>query len=362
MDDTWIEPQTEGHEEELQEDDLFVHYRFHADKGQALLRIDKFLFHKLEKTSRNRIQKAADLGCIQVNGKPVKSNYRVKPFDEICIVFAQPPHDNTLKPEELDLNILYEDDAILVLNKPAGMVVHPGHGNYSGTLVNGLAWHFEQLPKPKSAFANPDDELRPGLVHRLDKDTSGVMVIAKTESSMTVMAKKFFDRNIERKYVALVWGDVKEDTGRIDVHIGRDPRDRMAFTVFPEGDQGKNAVTNYEVIERFRYVTLVACKLETGRTHQIRVHMRHIGHPLFNDPRYGGDRVLRGMNTSRYKQFIQNCFQLIPGQALHAQVLGFAHPETGKEMYFETPPPQGFQEILEKWRIAAWKINEQSEI
>lgn len=332
-----------------QGDDLFEHYRFIVDKGQELLRIDKFLMHKLEKTSRNRIQKGAEAGNILVNDLAVKSNYRVKPGDVISLVFAHPPHENLLVAEKMPLEILYEDDEFIIINKPAGLVVHPGHGNYSGTLVNGLIYHFEQLPVSKHKKAGKEDEIRPGLVHRIDKETSGVMVIAKTEYSMTHIAKQFFDRKIDRKYVALVWGDIEKD-GRVEGHIGRDKRDRMAMAVYPDGDQGKHAATNYKVLERLQYVTLVECKLETGRTHQIRVHMKHIGHPLFNDDRYGGNRVVKGVDTAKYRQFVENCFELIPGQALHAKSLGLEHPITKEWMHFEAPLPQGFEELLTKWR------------
>lgn len=342
----------EGLEENLeneQGDEFYEHYRFKVDKGQELLRIDKYLMHKLEKTSRNRIQKGADAGNILVNDVAVKSNYRVKPGDVISLVFAHPPHENLLVPEKMPLEILYEDDEFIIINKPAGLVVHPGHGNYSGTLVNGLIYHFQQLPVSKHAKAGKEDEIRPGLVHRIDKETSGVMVIAKTEYAMTHIAKQFFDRKIDRKYVALVWGDVEKD-GRVEGHIGRDKRDRMAMAVYPDGDMGKPAATNYKVLERLQYVTLVECKLETGRTHQIRVHMKHIGHPLFNDDRYGGNRVVKGVDTAKYRQFVENCFGLIPGQALHARSLGLMHPITKEWMHFEAPLPQGFEDLLTKWR------------
>jgi 23S rRNA pseudouridine1911/1915/1917 synthase len=336
--------------EETGNDDLYEHHRFIVDKGQDLLRIDKYLGYKLEKTSRNRIQKAVEAGAVVVNDKPVKSNYRVKPRDVISIVFAHPPHSNLLVPEEMSLNIMYEDADLLIINKPAGLVVHPGHGNYSGTLVNGLLYHLQQLPVASHEKSGPLDEIRPGLVHRIDKDTSGLMVIAKNEIAMTLLAKQFFDRTIQRKYIALVWGDVKENEGRIEGNIGRDKKDRKAMAVYPEGDEGKHAVTNYRVIERFGFVTLVECKLETGRTHQIRVHMKHIGHTLFNDDRYGGKKILKGIESAKYKQFIENCFEMIPGQALHAATLGFIHPTTEKELFFEAAPPEGFKLLIEKWR------------
>lgn len=332
-----------------QGDDLYEHYRFIVDKGQELLRIDKYLIHKLEKTSRNRIQKGADTGNILVNDQPVKSNYRVKPGDVISLVFAHPPHEKLLIPENIPLDILYEDEELIIINKQPGLVVHPGHGNYSGTLINGLLYHFQNLPISKHPKAKEEDEIRPGLVHRIDKETSGVMVIAKTEWSMTNIAKQFFDRTIDRKYLTLAWGDL-EGTGRIEGNIGRDKRDRKAMTVFPEGDLGKHAVTNYTVLERLHYVTLVECKLETGRTHQIRVHMKHIGHPLFNDDRYGGNKVVKGIDTAKYRRFVENCFQLIPGQALHASSLGLMHPTKKERIFFETPLPKGFEELMAKWR------------
>jgi 23S rRNA pseudouridine1911/1915/1917 synthase len=338
-------------DEESGGDDLYEHHRFVVDKGQDLLRIDKYLGHKLEKTSRNRIQKAIEAGSVKVNDRVVKSNYRVKPLDVITIVFAHPPHQNLLTPQPMPLDILYEDDSLLIVNKPAGLVVHPGHGNYSGTLVNGLMYHLNnQLPVSTHPMASAEDEIRPGLVHRIDKDTSGVMVIAKNEISMTHLARQFFDRTIDRKYLALVWGNVAEDTGRIEAHIGRDKKDRTGMAVYPGGNEGKPAITNYRVVERLGFVTLVECKLETGRTHQIRVHMRFIGHPLFNDEQYGGKRILKGFDTPKYRQFVENCFSLLPGQALHAATLGFIHPESEKPMFFEAPLPENFRLLLDKWR------------
>jgi 23S rRNA pseudouridine1911/1915/1917 synthase len=341
-----------------EEDELFEHRRFVADKGQSMLRIDKFLFHKMENTSRNRIQKAADAGCIRVNGAAVKSNYKVKPLDEIALVFPNPPRATGLLPEEIPLDITFEDEHLIVLNKPAGLVVHPGVGNHNGTLVNGLLHHFQALPRPENPYGDHGESLRPGLVHRIDKDTSGLLVIAKTEEAMTLLARQFFERSIERRYIALVWGQVHEQKGTIEGHIGRDHKDRKRYTVYPDGSEGKPAVTHYEVLENLPYVTLVSCKLETGRTHQIRVHMRHMGHALFNDPRYGGNRALMGPDTAKYRQFIQNCLNLIPGQALHAQSLGFIHPATGEKLYFEAPIPESFESILTKWRKAAWKGEE----
>lgn len=331
---------------EDEEEELYEHFRLQVDKGQSILRIDQFLKLRLEHTSRNRIQNAAKAGAILVNGKPVKQNYKVKPQDVISIVLAKPPRDKDLKAENIPLDIVYEDDYLLVVNKPAGMVVHPGVGNFSGTLVNALMWHFENLPMPAGRTEYP----RPGLVHRIDKNTSGLLVIAKDEESMTHLAKQFFDRTTERLYTALVWGNVESDNGRVEGNIGRDERFRKLMTVFPEGDAGKPAVTNYKVIERLGYVTLTQCKLETGRTHQIRVHMKYIGHTLFNDDRYDGNRILKGPRHSKYISFVENCLELIPGQALHAQTLGFRHPVTGNQMYFESPLPDGFERLLERWR------------
>ena len=324
------------------EDELFEHHRFVSPKGQSLLRVDKFLMQLIENATRNKIQKAAEEGNIWVNDVPVKSNYRVKPFDVVRVMLTHPPFENHIIPEDIPLDIVYEDESLLVINKPAGLVVHPGHGNYTGTLVNALAFHFDNLPMNSSE--------RPGLVHRIDKDTTGLLVVAKTESAMTHLAKQFEDKSSEREYIALVWGNVKEDEGTIEGNIARHVKDRMQMAVFPEGDQGKPAITHYKVLERFGYVTLVSCKLETGRTHQIRVHMKYIGHPLFNDARYGGDLILKGTTFTKYKQFIDNCFKTLPRQALHAKTLGFEHPVTKKFMQFDTEIPQDMQECLEKWR------------
>lgn len=326
-------------------DELYEHYRFKADKGQSLIRIDKFLCDRLEKTSRNRIQAAAKSGNILVNKKPVKPNYKVKPLDEISIVLPYPVREIELIPENIPLDILYEDKDLIVLNKPAGLVTHPGYGNYTGTLVNALVYHFEKLPQRTENYYG-----RPGLVHRLDKNTSGVMVVAKTEETLTHLAKQFYDRTIDRNYWALVWGNVKENKGTITGNIARSLKDRKVFTVYEDENIGKHAITHYEVLERYKYVTLLKCKLETGRTHQIRVHMKHIGHPLFNDNEYGGDKILKGENTQKYKQFIENCFSLLPGQALHAKTLGFNHPQTNQSLFFESELPQGFKELLDKWK------------
>lgn len=327
--------------EEL-EDELFEHFRFDVPKGQLLLRIDKFLMNLIPNATRNKIQNAATAGDIYVNDLPVKSNYKVKPFDVVRIMLSHPPFENRIDPEDIPLDVVYEDDALLLINKPPGLVVHPGHGNYTGTLVNALAFHFENLPKNSSE--------RPGLVHRIDKDTSGLLVIAKTEAAMTHLAKQFENKTSEREYIALVWGTVKEDQGTIEGNIARHVKDRMQMAVFADPEIGKPAVTHYKVLERFGYVTLVSCILETGRTHQIRVHMKHIGHPLFNDARYGGDLILKGTTFTKYKQFIDNCFKALPRQALHAKTLGFVHPTTGEMMRFDTELPQDMQDCIEKWR------------
>jgi 23S rRNA pseudouridine1911/1915/1917 synthase len=324
-----------------QDDDLFEHHRIITDKGQGQVRIDKFLFDRLEKTSRTRIQEACDNGFVRVSGTPVKSSYKIKPLDVITIEMPYPVREIELIPENIPLEILYEDDELIILNKPSNMVVHPGHGNYSGTLVNALIYHFQNLP------TRPD--AHPGLVHRLDKNTTGVMVIAKTDQALIQLSKQFFDRTIERRYVALVWGDVKED-GTVTGNTGRSLKDRKVFTVFPNGDYGKHAVTHYKVLERFGYVTLVECKLETGRTHQIRVHMKHIGHTLFGDFEYGGDHILKGTTFAKYKQFVQNSLDILPRQALHARSLGFHHPRTGEWMFFEKELPEDMEQVITRWR------------
>jgi 23S rRNA pseudouridine1911/1915/1917 synthase len=342
-------------DEDETEEAWYEHRSFSVDKGQGLLRIDKFLFMKMEHVSRNRIQKAADAGCIRVNGAPVKSNYKVKPLDTISLVFPNPPRATGLLPEDIPLDILFEDEHLIIVNKPAGMVVHPGVGNHSGTLVNGLFYHFNKLPILANGFGEHGQDIRPGLVHRIDKDTSGLLVAAKTEEAMTFLAAQFFERTIDRHYVALVWGNVKEEQGTIIGFIGRDPNERKRFKVFTDESEGKHAVTHFKVLQRFDYVTLVQCKLETGRTHQIRVHMKHIGHPLFNDPKYGGDRIAKGPDTQKYKRFIENGFMLLPGQALFAQSLGFIHPHNKQKMYFEAPLPEAFETLLNKWRKANLK-------
>lgn len=334
----------ENNEIEEQDETLYEHHKFVAKVGQNPLRVDKFLMNFIENATRNKIQKAAKTGNIYVNDEPVKQNYKVKAGDIVQVMFEHPPYEFLLTPENIPLDIVYEDDSLLVINKPAGMVVHPGHGNYSGTLINALVYHFDNLPNNSSE--------RPGLVHRIDKDTSGLLVVAKTEHAMTHLSKQFFDKTSDREYVALVWGNVEEDEGVVEGNIGRHPKNRLQNTVY-EGDdeiKGKPAVTHYKVLERFGYVTLVACILETGRTHQIRVHMKHIGHTLFNDERYGGDKILKGTTFTKYKQFVENCFKILPRQALHAKTLGFTHPETGEELSFNTEIPQDMQDCIEKWR------------
>lgn len=329
-------------EEEAEDNDLFEHYKFKADKGQELLRIDKFLMDRIPNTTRNKLQNALSEGHILVNKQAVKANYRVKPLDDITVELPYPPQEIVLIPENIPLNIIYEDDDVIVLNKDAGLVVHPGFGNHTGTLVNGLIYHFKNLPE--TTMSN-----RPGLVHRLDKNTTGVMVIAKTEHALSHLGKQFFDRTIERRYQALVWGDFEEENGTVEGNVGRSLQNRKVMSVFPDGEFGKHAITHYKVLKRFGYVTLIECKLETGRTHQIRVHMQHIKHPLFNDIDYGGDRILKGTSFSKYKQFIHNCFEILPRQALHAKSLGFEHPATGEWLHFETVLPEDITKLLEKW-------------
>ena len=330
---------------DIESEELFEHYNFTADPGQELLRIDKYLMLKIPKTSRSKIQQVAKDGHILVNGKAIKPNYKVHPNDEISVVLPYPVREFKLIPEDIPLDIVYEDEALIIVNKKEGMVVHPGHGNYTGTLMNALVYHFDNLPK------RDDFEMRPGLVHRIDKNTSGLLVIAKTEKALSYLSKQFFDRTSERRYWALVWGDMEENEGTITGDIGRSQKDRKIYRVYEEGEgYGKHAVTHYKVIERFRYVTLIECKLETGRTHQIRVHLKHIGHPLFNDIEYGGDRILKGTTFTKYKQFVNNCFKLIKGQALHAKTLGIKQPNTGEFLEFDSELPEGFQQVLTKWR------------
>lgn len=335
------EDDVEGEEE----NGLYEHFRFVADQGQQLLRVDKFLVDHMQKASRNRIQQAAEAGCILVNGKPVKSNYRVKPRDVVSVVMGRPRYEMEITPEDIPLDIVYEDEDVLVVNKPAGLVVHPGHGNWTGTLVNALAWHLRD---------NPDYDVndpRLGLVHRIDKDTSGLLVVAKTPDAKTHLGKQFFNKTTKREYRALVWGIPSPATGRIEGNIGRSLKDRLQMAVYPtDSELGKHAVTHYEVLEQLGHVSLVRCVLETGRTHQIRVHMRHIGHPLFNDARYGGDQILRGTTAASYRQFVNNCLAICPRQALHARTLGFVHPRTGEEMFFSAPIPTDMEQLIERWR------------
>ncbi len=329
--------------QEQEENDLFEHLRIVVDKGQSLLRIDKFLMHRVENASRNRIQNAIDAGNVLVNNKPVKPSYKIKPGEEISIVLPQPPRDTEVYPEDLPIEIVYEDKEVIVVNKAAGMVVHPGFGNYNGTLVNALVFHFQQLPQL------PGNDGRPGLVHRIDKDTSGLLLISKNEVAMTYLAKQFFDHSITRKYIALVWGDIAED-GTVTGYIGRSIKDRKVMAIYDDPEKGKWSVTHYKVLQRFNYVTLISCELETGRTHQIRAHMQSIGHPLFNDAAYGGDKIRKGTVYSKYKAFVENCFELMPRQALHAQSLGFTHPTSKERVYFESVLPLDFKAVVDKWK------------
>lgn len=327
-------------------EELFEHYRYVIDPKQKPIRIDKFLITKMEKVSRSRIQAAIRYGAIRVDTKEVKPNYKINPGQIITVVLPRPPHDGVLLPEKMDLDIRYEDDYLLVVHKPAGLVVHPGVGNYTGTLVNGLVHHFDNLPMKDQSYKD-----RPGLVHRIDKDTSGLLVVAKTDEAMTHLGKQFFDHTVKRKYVALVWSNFGEEmSGTITGNIGRNPNNRFQMYVFKDGEQGKHAVTHFRVLEDLYYVTLVECQLETGRTHQIRVHMKHKGHPLFNDQKYGGDSIRKGTVYPKYRQFVENTFKVLPRQALHAKILGFVHPITGEDMYFEAEPPEDFTLALERWR------------
>ncbi|MHC5201194.1 RluA family pseudouridine synthase [Myroides sp. LJL119] len=332
----------EEFEQPLEPQELYEHFRFEAGKGQAPLRVDKFLMNLVENATRNKIQQAASSGNIFVNDLPVKSNYKVKANDVVRVLMPQPVFENHIIAQNIPLDIVYEDDTLLVINKPAGLVVHPGHGNYTGTLVNALAYHFDNLPLNSSQ--------RPGLVHRIDKDTSGLLVIAKTEWAMTELQKQFANKTTEREYIALVWGNVEQDSGTVESYIGRHVKDRMQMAAFEDPEKGKWAVTHYKVLERLGYVTLVSCRLETGRTHQIRVHMKHIGHTLFNDQRYGGHLILKGTTFTKYKQFVDNCFSLLPRQALHARTLGFEHPVTKQFMSFESDVPCEMTQVIDKWR------------
>ena len=324
--------------------ELYEHFRVVVDKGQSQVRVDKYLFERLVNSSRNRIQKAADAGLIMANGKPVKSSYKVKPCDVLTVMMDRPRYDNDIIPEDIPLDIVYEDNDLMVVNKPAGLVVHPGCGNYHGTLVNAIAWHLKDNPK-----YDPNDP-QVGLVHRIDKDTSGLLVVAKTPDAKTHLGLQFYNKTTKRKYNALVWGVVENNEGTIEGNIGRFPKDRMQMAVLSDPAQGKHAVTHYRVLERLGFVPLVECVLETGRTHQIRVHMKHIGHTLFNDERYGGNEILKGTHFSKYKQFVNNCFETCPRQALHAMTLGFVHPRTGEEMFFTSPLPEDMTNLIDKWR------------
>ena len=329
--------------QDLEEQDLYEHLRIVVDKGQSLLRLDKFLIIRTENTSRNRIQNAIDAGNVLVNDKVVKASYKVKPLDIISMVLPHPPRDTEVYPEDIAIDIIYEDDDVIMVNKAPGMVVHPGFNNYTGTLVNALVFHSQQLPQM------PGNDGRPGLVHRIDKDTSGLLLVSKNEWAITFLAKQFFDHSISRKYIALVWGDLIED-GTVTGYIGRSIKDRKVMAVYDDETKGKWSVTHYKVLERFNYVTLVECQLETGRTHQIRAHMKHIGHPLFNDSTYGGDKILKGTVFNKYRQFVENCFEILPRQALHAKSLGFIHPTTRKFIHFETELPEDISSVIEKWR------------
>jgi 23S rRNA pseudouridine1911/1915/1917 synthase len=329
--------------QDLEEQDLYEHLRIVVDKGQSLLRLDKFLIIRTENTSRNRIQNAIDAGNVLVNDKVVKASYKVKPLDVISMVLPHPPRDTEVYPEDIPIDILYEDDDVIMVNKAPGMVVHPGFNNYTGTLVNALVFHSQQLPQM------PGNDGRPGLVHRIDKDTSGLLLVSKNEWAITFLAKQFFDHSITRKYIALVWGDLTED-GTVTGYIGRSIKDRKVMAVYDDESKGKWSVTHYKVLERFNYVTLIECQLETGRTHQIRAHMKHIGHPLFNDSTYGGDKILKGTVFNKYRKFVENCFEILPRQALHAKSLGFIHPSTRKFIHFETELPEDISSVIEKWR------------
>ncbi|WP_226389530.1 RluA family pseudouridine synthase [Penaeicola halotolerans] len=324
-------------------DELYEHHRIQVDKKQSMVRIDKFLMDRLANTSRNRLQKAIEDGFVKVNDQQIKTNYRIHPGDVIVIALPEPPRDTEVIPENIPLDIVYEDDTLLIVNKPAGMVVHPAHSNWTGTLVNALTYHLQNLP------TMPDNEGRPGLVHRIDKDTSGLLVIAKTEKAMTHLAKQFFNHSIERTYYALVWGEPDPEDGTVDVNLGRGFKDRRITEAFPEGDYGRTAITHYKTLKQLRYVSLIQCNLETGRTHQIRAHMKYIGHPLFNDATYGGDRLVKGTKFSKYKSFVDNCFKIIPRQALHAKSLGFIHPKTEEFVQFDSELPEDFKQVLEKW-------------
>ncbi|WP_121354897.1 RluA family pseudouridine synthase [Flavisolibacter nicotianae] len=338
--------ETDNIEDRESSDELYERFVFNADKGQEPYRIDKFLMNRIDGATRNKLQQAINSGLVLVNGKEVKQNYKIKAFDQIIVYSDLTPESTDIVPENIPLNIHYEDDDVIIVNKPAGMVVHPGSGNYTGTLLNGIAYYLQQ----KNPSINEEALPRFGLVHRIDKNTSGLLVLAKTDKAMRLLAKQFYDHTVKREYIALVWGDLVEDEGTIIAHVGRNLRFRKLFEAYPEGDHGKEAITHYNVLERFNYVTLVRCVLETGRTHQIRVHMKHIGHPLFADDFYGGDKIVKGTIFSKYKQFVDNCFAICSRQALHAKTLGFIHPSTGEEINFETELPDDMHQVIEKWR------------
>lgn len=344
--------QTEDQELTEQSEELYERFSLIIDKGQEPLRIDKFLMTRIEGATRNKLQRAINMGMVLVNGKEVRSNYKIKPLDAVIVYSDMSPEETDVVPEKMDLNIVYEDADLMIINKPAGMVVHPGSGNYSGTLLNGISYYLQQQNPGISEDVLP----RFGLVHRIDKNTSGLLVLAKNDKAMRQLAKQFFDHTVKRHYLALVWGDVESDTGTIVAHVGRHLRFRKLFEAYPEGDHGKEAITHYKVIERFGYVTLVQCRLETGRTHQIRVHMKHIGHPLFNDDFYGGDKIVKGTVYSKYKQFVDNCFAICKRQALHAKTLGFVHPGTGEEVFFESDLAEDIAQVIEKWRAYSTTI------
>jgi 23S rRNA pseudouridine1911/1915/1917 synthase len=341
-------PEDSGADEEQA---LFEHHNLKISKGQVSLRIDKFIMMQIANSTRTKVQHACEAGFVLVNGKPVKSNYKIKPLDEISIMLTVPPRSVEVIPENIPIDIVFEDDYIVLVNKKPGMVVHPAYGNYTGTLVNALAYHFENLPKSRSKLNHDLYLERPGLVHRIDKNTSGILIIAKTELAMTRLSKDFYDRTMDRKYMAICWGDLKQDSGTITANVGRNLRNRKVMDTFPvDSEHGKHAVTHYKVLERFGFITLVECKLETGRTHQIRVHFKSIGHPLFNDNEYGGDQILKGLNTAKYRQFVQNCFDILPRQALHAKTLGITHPITGEKLFFNSEVPDDMVQVLEKWQ------------
>jgi len=332
-----------------EDQEMFEHFHFDVDPGQEPMRIDKFILLKISHGTRTKVQHAIDSGNVLVNKKATKSSYKVRPNDSISVIFPYPKREIELIPENIPINIVYEDDDLMIVNKNAGLVVHPGVGNFTGTLMNALVYHISNLPQPKASENDPFSQLRPGLVHRIDKNTSGLLVIAKNDISLNKLSKAFHNKDVKRRYIALVWGNFKEDEGTITAHIGRDLKDRKKMAAFPEGNFGRHAVTHYKVIQRYAHVTLIECRLETGRTHQIRVHMAYIGHPIFNDEVYGGNKILKGQAVGRYVQFVENCFAILPRQALHAQSLGFIHPITGKEMMFESELPDEMKEVIEKW-------------